>query len=288
MDASWAERFKDCPVTQPWPDEDTIRRHQDIKGFFTATGQFADNKSPFPLMPGAVRNRAEFKHMVTGYDAAIAYVDAHVQIVLDELERQGVLDDAILIVSADHGDAFGEHGIYSDHVCADACIHRIPLIIRWPGTTPHGHVSNALLYNVDLSATLLDMVGAPAPELYDGKSFLQNVKGSSPGFGRDCLVWGHALYAVQRAVRTTRHLMVRTYDDYGYPFDPTELYDMVADPWQARNLRDEQPALVAEHDHLLAEWLHEQTACASANGHAIPDPLSLVLQERAEWRSMKR
>ena len=40
---------------------------------------------------------------------------------------------------ADHGDAFGEHGIYSDHVCADECIHHIPLIVRWPrvlGTVP--------------------------------------------------------------------------------------------------------------------------------------------------------
>ena len=46
-----------------------------------------------------------------------------------------VLDDAAIIFTGDHGDAFGEHGIYSDHVCADECIHRIPLIVRWPGVT---------------------------------------------------------------------------------------------------------------------------------------------------------
>ena len=63
-------------------------------------------------MPDAVSSRRDFEHMITGYDASIAYVDSHVAQVLDELDRQGVLDDAAIIISADHGDAFGEHGRY--------------------------------------------------------------------------------------------------------------------------------------------------------------------------------
>ena len=89
-------------------------------------------------MPGSISNRKDFEHMVTGYDAAIAYVDHHLGIVLDELAKQGVLDDTAIIITSDHGDAFGEHGIYSDHVCADECIHHIPLIVNWPGVTKPG------------------------------------------------------------------------------------------------------------------------------------------------------
>ena len=68
----------DYPVTQAWPDEEAIRAHQAITGPFTAQGQFKDGASPCPLMPGSVASRRDFEHMVTGYDASIAYVDHHV------------------------------------------------------------------------------------------------------------------------------------------------------------------------------------------------------------------
>jgi arylsulfatase A-like enzyme len=275
MDPSWADRFDGYPVPQVWPDEETIGLHQELEGPFTAGGQFRDNVSPYPLMPGAVRSRAEFEHMVTGYDAAIAYVDHHVQIVLDELDRQGVLDDAVIVISADHGDAFGENGIYSDHVCADECIHHIPLIVRWPGRTPNDRLSDALLYNVDLSATLCDLLGIPVPEGWDGVPFRAQVEGA-PGGGHPYLVWDHGLYAVQRALRTPTHLMIRTYDDDGYGFPPVQLYDMGNDPYQTSNLADVQPALVDQCFHTMDEWVDRQRA---KDGWPV-DPLMEVLRER--------
>ena len=276
MDASWADRFKGTPAPD-WPDEETIGRHQSIAGPFTAQGQFKSGKSPFPLMPDSIASRKDFEHMITGYDAAIAYVDHHMKMVLDELDRQGVLDDAVIIISADHGDAFGEHGIYSDHVCADECIHRIPLILRWPGLTPPGHACDALLYNVDLPPTLCDLLDIPIPEDWDGRSFAENVKGQ-PGLDREYLVWGHGLYTVQRAVRTKTHLMIRTYDDFGYPFEQVELYDMESDPYQTRNLREERPDIVRQCDHYLTDWVHEQLS----KGHVIPDSMWAILQERGK------
>jgi len=277
MDVSWADRFRDTPVRQPWPDEEAIAAHQEIEGPFTAQGQrFPGGISPYPLMPDAVSSRADFEHMVTGYDAAIAYVDHHLGVVLDELDRQGVLDDAAIVISADHGDAFGEHGIYSDHVCADECIHRIPLIVRWPGVTPPDSTSDAFLYNVDLAPTLCDLLDVPAPAGWDGASFRANLEGR-PGLDRDYLVWDCGLYAVQRAVRTRTHLMVRTYDDYGYPFRPVELYDMRIDPYQTRDLYAERPEIVAECSRCLVEWEQEQRL----KGDCIPDPIDEILRERS-------
>jgi choline-sulfatase len=275
MPASWADRFDGYPVPQAWPDEHAIQAHQNIKGPFTAQRQFAGNVSRYDLMPGSINSRVDFEHMVTGYDAAIAYTDHHVGLVLEELERQGVLDDCVIIVSADHGDAFGEHGIYSDHVCADECIHRIPLILRWPGRSPQDAACDALLYNVDLSTTLCDLLDIPVPPEWDGASFKAQVEGH-PGGGRDHLVWSHGLYSVQRAVRTRRHLMIRTYDDYGYGFAPIQLYDMEDDPYQTNDLGAEEPELVNECDHIMAEWVNTQRAKDSWR----PDPLTAVLRER--------
>ncbi|MFC1736112.1 sulfatase [Candidatus Hydrogenedentota bacterium] len=275
MEESWADRFKDSPVTVPWPDDEAIEKHQSIEGPFTAQRQFKNGKSIVPLMPDGVSNRKDFEHMITGYDASIAYVDHHVQLVLDELESQGVLEDAIIIVSSDHGDAFGEHGIYSDHVNADNCIHNIPLIIKWPGVAPENATCDSLLYNVDVAPTLCDLLGFDIPEDWDGESFASNVKGEA-GLERDYLVWGHALYTVQRGVRTKDHLMIRTYDDMGYGTDPVELFDMKNDPYQTTNVRDEQPELMWKMDHYLTEWLHEQYSKPGT----MDDPMLSVMRER--------
>lgn len=279
MDESWADRFKETPVDQSWPDEDAIQAQQDIPGPFTAQGQFKDGVSPFPLMPGSISSRGDFEHMITGYDASIAYTDHHVKIVLDELERQGVLDDTAIIISSDHGDAFGEHGIYSDHVCADECIHRIPFIIKWPGVAVENHSSDALFYNLDLGPTLCDLLDMPVVPDWDGVSFKSDIQGNS-GVDRDYLVWDHGLYTVQRAVRTKTHLMMRTYDDFGYPFEPVELYNMVEDPYQTENIRDDNYDIVQQCDHYMMEWIQEQRS----KGHCVPDPVDEILGERAKGK----
>ena len=141
--------------------------------------------------------------------------------------------------TADHGEALGEHGIYGDHVCADEAVNRIPLIIRWPGVTT-GRKCDEFLHNVDLSATLCEMAGASIPEHYDGRSFIQEIRGEAPLQSREYLVWGHGLYTLQRAVRAKDYLMVRTYDDFGYPFNPVELYEIEKDPFQTHDLADEK------------------------------------------------
>lgn len=279
MDVSWADRFKGIPVEQSWPDEEAIQKHQSIPGPFTAQGQFRDGKSPFPLMPGSIKSRRDFEQMINGYDASIAYTDHHVKIIMDELDRQDVLDEAAIIISADHGDAFGEHGIYSDHVCADECIHNIPLIIKWPGVSMADRESDGFLYNVDFSSTLCDLLNIPAPSDWDGVSFKDNISGK-PGVDRDYLVWDCGLYTVQRAVRTKNHLMVRTYDNYGYPFEPVELYDMQKDPYQTRNIKDEQPGIVQQCSFYMTEWIQEQML----KGNCIPDPVDAILHERAQLK----
>ena len=151
----------------------------------------------------------------------------------------------------------------------------MPLIVRWPGVSKPGSVCDALLYNIDLSAGLCELTGGQALSWYDGQSLAGFVRGEQP-FNRDFLVWGHGLYTLQRAVRTKEHLMVRTYDDFGYEFDAVELYDMGRDRFQTRNLREVEPDRVAKMDHLLNEWLYEQ----SQKPYAIPDPMQIVLQLR--------
>jgi choline-sulfatase len=131
------------------------------------------------------------------------------------------------------------------------------------------------LYNVDLSATLCDLLGIPVPSGWDGISFEAQMRGEQEG-GHDHLVWDHGLYAVQRAVRTRTHLMIRTYDDGGYGFPAAQLYDVEQDPYQVANMACEQPGVVSECYRLMAEWVAEELA----RDRWPEDPLMAVLRER--------
>ena len=97
------------------------------------------------------------------------------------------------------------------------------------------------------------------------------------GVERERLVWGHALYTVQRAVRTKTHLMIKTYDGLNYGHDEIELYDMADGPYQARNIAKEHEDIVCEcKDYFINHWLEEQ----KSKPHWQGDPFDAVLAER--------
>jgi len=283
QDPSWAEPFKDYPVTQAWPDENTIAEHQSITGRFSANcqtyGPGIVNKSPYPLMTDTVSSRADFEQMVTGYDAMIRYVDHHIGQVLDLLEKQGLLEDTAIIISADHGDAFGEHGIYTDHVNVDNCIHNIPLIVSWPGVTPANTENNDFMENVDFAPTICDMLDIPAVKEWDGRSYKANFEAKELTEDKDFIVWDSALYAVQRAVRTKTHLYIRTYDSGDYNnWNEEELYDIENDKYQINNLAESKPEIICECRNIMSNWVAEQKAKPNFN----VDPLITVLKERGK------
>jgi arylsulfatase A-like enzyme len=282
IDPDWDPNgIKSTPVTQAWPDKDTIDDHQKISGPFTANGQFKNDTSPYPLMPGSIKNREDFEKMITGYDLSIAYIDEHIGQIIAFLERTGQIENTAIIISSDHGDAFGEHGIYSDHVCADECIHRIPLIINWPGITERARTCEDLIYNVDLPPTLCDILDVPAPADWDGLSFRAALEGR-PFEGREYLVWDHGLYAIQRAVRTRDHLMIRTYDDFGYSINPIELYKINEDPYQQKNIAAQHPDIVEHCMNLMEKWIFDQ----GQKEPNVIDPLFATLKERSQQRNL--
>ena len=92
----------------------------------------------------------------------------------------------------------------------------------------------------------------------------------------DFLVWDCGLYAVQRAVRTRTQLMIRTYDPFEFALPSVELFDIVNDPYQTRDLAPDQPELVRQMDGMMNEWIHDQIA-----RHATPvDPVQAIIHER--------
>ena len=105
------------------------------------------------------------------YYACISYIDAQVGKVLDELENQGLAENTIVVLWADHGYHLGEKGLWgkTTNFERDA---RVPLIVRAPGKKGNGQSSAALVELVDLYPTLAELAGLSVDEKLEGMSFL--------------------------------------------------------------------------------------------------------------------
>jgi arylsulfatase A-like enzyme len=97
------------------------------------------------------------------YDAEINYVDCVVGRLLTWLREQGVYDDALVVVTSDHGEHLGEGGHFSHQFSVEEELLRVPLVIKYPGNAGKGEVvDNQMVSNIDIYETLLRAAGAPA------------------------------------------------------------------------------------------------------------------------------
>jgi arylsulfatase A-like enzyme len=178
----------------------------------------------------------------------------------------------MIVISADHGEAIGELGMYFEHGNCTEGTTRVPLIISWPGVIPTGTVVDDLMYQLDLPPTLLDYLEMPIPGGWDGMSMKSAINGEDRA-SRDHLVLGTGIFSFQRAVRTDRYRLIRTLHSGLFNYDPLYLYDLESDPLQRKNIAAEQPEIVAQLDHLLLEWLMQHTTGPAA----VADPFQVQM-----------
>ncbi len=91
------------------------------------------------------------------YDGCVAYQDARMGEMFDYLQGRGLLDKTLVIVTADHGENLGDHGLMSHRFCVYNSLLHVPLIVRFPGALPAGVVTDAPVENRLLWA-MIDMV----------------------------------------------------------------------------------------------------------------------------------
>ncbi len=104
------------------------------------------------------------------YDATVMEIDAALRDLFAALESRGMLDDSLVIVTADHGDEFGDHGgIGHGNTLYDEAL-RVPLLVRTPGQTSGGTIER-LVSLIDLAPTVLELAGIAKPASFEGTSF---------------------------------------------------------------------------------------------------------------------
>lgn len=103
------------------------------------------------------------------YGAEIISLDLELRALFSELERRGFLDDALVVLAADHGEAFLDHGLIGHGHDLYNSVVRVPLIVLAPRQSEHADVTEVVSL-VDIAPTLLDWLGEPIPETFEGRS----------------------------------------------------------------------------------------------------------------------
>ncbi len=231
---------------------------------------------PPPRQPWDARSMDEVKAIFDGYDVGVRYADDALGALGNKLDELGVLDDTAIFVSSDHGEAFGELGVYADHQAADEATTHIPAVLRWPGLAPAVH--DGLQYHLDVAATLLDLAGLRVPPRWDG----QPIEVGSAG--RDHLVLSQGAWSCQRGVRFDDHLYLRTWHDGYHAHWPDEmLFDVAADPHETHDLAPSDTSTTRRAASMLDEW----TAAQLDRAVVREDPIDVVRREGGPFHVRK-
>jgi len=301
----YLDEVRDSGPPPSWPDQAEIDAQQAVTGGRTATigdheyapetphwrGRLADDWEYWPL-PTEIREREDFVHLVDGYDASVRKVDHEIGRLLDVLERHGVREETLVVVTADHGEQFGEHGIFATHGFANPACQQVPMVVSWPAETDHDTDEiDDYVYQFDLLPTICELADVSIPGKWDAEPFTPAVRGK-PFEGRDFLVCGNGVITFSRAVYTDRWAFIRLihpgvysypglYNDPPLPKEGLELlHDLESDPHMTENLLAERPKVAAEMRAKLDGWVTGKLRSHDAAG---VDPLVRMASEHGPF-----
>lgn len=185
------------------------------------------------------------RESLTGYYAALTAMDAAVGRILDRLERDGLLEDTLIVFTGDNGMSMGHHGIWGKgngtHPVNmyDSAV-KVPCLFSLPGTVQSGVVNHEMVSHYDFYETILDLAGVPftPPDNLPGVSFAPLLTGAKQRVRDSVVVFDE--YGPCRMIRTARWKLVLRFPD-----GPNELYDLETDPGEDCNrFSDPQSASV--------------------------------------------
>lgn len=187
--------------------------------------------------------RWKYQQYMRDYLATVLSVDEGIGRVLECLEKEGELDNTIVVYTSDQGFFLGEHGWFDKRFMYEEC-QRMPLIVRYPKAIKAGSVSSALCMNVDFAPTFLDFAGVEIPSDIQGESLKRVLEngGKTPEDWRKAVYYHYYEYPAEHSVK--RHYGIRTNDfkliHFYNDIDQWEMYDVKKDPKEMKNIYDSE------------------------------------------------
>jgi arylsulfatase A-like enzyme len=227
------------------------------------------------------------------YAGEVAYVDHWVGEVLARLDALGVLDDTIVVFTADHGECF-DHGIYFEHAdCLYDGAAKVPLLVRFPAQVEPGTRVAAQVEHLDVAPTILSLAGIATPAGFRGRALLPTPPATTSELvpGAFALI-EHPLYQDRNAAERSRK-QERIRSVAGVPTrqiltdrpssalrgarwklitegSSSELYDLATDPAESRDVATSEPQVTVELRRVLDEKLAQNPLRLRETGDVNP------------------
>jgi arylsulfatase A-like enzyme len=269
------------------PPEELWRRFDpDYQGTMTGDA-FQENNEI-----NAQMNPRDLEHLIALYDAEILYTDQQIGYLIDALDRNGLSENTLVIVTSDHGEEFFEHGDKGHYRTLFDEVLMVPLIVRLPGRVRAGERVTEQVRHLDIAPTLLSFAGIPVPD-----GLLSEIGGRSLSDvleGREALSSLPAISSLRRSgywasVRTPGFKYIVNREDS----EETELlYNLRGDPREHRPLArvdlekmdGETQAIFADLRGALME--KESAAFAARVVKEGAEDIELPARVREELRSL--
>jgi len=216
----------------------------------------------------------------TQYDREIRYQDDELQRLLGELRARGLMDNALLALTADHGESLGEHDYYLEHGRFSYQVNaHVPLILVWEGRLPARRIIDRPVGLIDLAPTLVALAGLPPVGSHEGLDLRSLIDGGMVALAPDCVFMESGYYTPdsQRTVRRGRWKLIHVrspLDRDAMDGGEWELYDLENDAYETRNLATAHPQLVSVLAGILEDW-------AAVDGPEI-EPLDVDMDELSD------
>lgn len=190
------------------------------------------------------------------YDGEISFHDVHFAAIFDALDKRGLTDDTAVVVTADHGEEFWDHGsVGHGHSVYDELLH-VPLMLRIPGVTEGNAIIRGDVGLVDVAPTILDALGLPVPDTMSGHSFLPELMGEGQSAPR---------VVASEFMNDYRTLTVGRYKLIHRGLETATLYDLAADPHETHDVAKSHPIVMRYARGVLGLTLAENTSEPAAS-----------------------
>ena len=209
----------------------------------------------------------DFRILNALYDGELLYLDFRIGQLLDYLREINIMDDTILIITADHGENFGDHQLMGHCLCVYDTLVHVPLIIRYPKSFDPGLRVDEQVQTTDLYPTILDIIGIDwnGGEQIQGCNLLKDIEHRPSAFAiaehAFCLDAFKVLMGkngdldILKFVRRLKTIRIGEYKYIWASDGRDELYNIRLDSEELDNLIDDEPEKAEELKALLIEWL---------------------------------